>query len=206
MITRLGRARLPLKDHHTDVGMTWLHNVRLRHTLYILAAAAVLASAASASAQPQPVQNSTQPQQTTATYDDWIVRCATVQGPPARKNCEMAQNNSQANGNVISQVVIGRASKTEPTKMVVLLPLGIWLPSGVKLVADAKDPGLVATFKRCLPQACFAEVDIGNDALRHYRMTTEQGHLQFKDGNQKDTTLPVSFKGFGTALDALAKE
>jgi invasion protein IalB len=37
---------------------------------------------------------------------------------------------------------------------VVQFPIGIRLPSGVKLVADAKDPGRIATFKRCLPAAC----------------------------------------------------
>jgi len=88
----------------------------------------------------------------------------------------------------------------------VQLPIGIWLPSGVKLVADAKDPGLVATFKRCLPQACFADVDLSNETLRRYRAGAEPGQIVFKDGNQKDATLPVSFKGFGAAFEALAKE
>jgi invasion protein IalB len=192
--------------------MTWLHYIRLRHTLYpfatyLLVTAGLLASTAPAPAQPQPAQNGAQPQQTTATYDDWIVRCETVQGPPVRKNCEMVQY-TQAKGSqgVISQVAIGRVSKSDPVKVVIQLPIGIWLPSGVKLVGDAKDPGVLATFKRCLPQACFADVEIGNDALRRFRTMPEQGHLQFKDGNQKDTTLPVSFKGFATALDALAKE
>lgn len=185
---------------------------KLRHAFYLFAAAALLAGASAlpAAAQPQPAaapNGGQQPQQTTATYEDWIVRCETVQGPPVRKSCEMVQYTQAKNGQgVISQVAIGRISKTDPLKVVVQLPVGIWLPSGVKVVADAKDAGLLATFKRCLPQACFADVDIGNDTLRRYRTTTEQGQLQFKDGNQKDTTLPVSFKGFGTALDALAKE
>jgi len=107
---------------------------------------------------------------------------------------------------VLSQLAIGRVTKTDPVKLVVQLPIGIWLPSGVKLVADAKDPGLLATFKRCVPQACFADVELSNEALRRYRGVTEQGQIVFKDGNQKDATLPVSFKGFGTAFDALAKE
>ena len=184
---------------------------KLHHTLYLLASVALLAavSTAPAAAQQQPApQNGAQtPQQTTATYDDWIVRCETVQGPPVRKSCEMVQYTQAKGGQgVISQVAIGRISKTDPIKVVVQLPVGIWLPSGIKLVTDAKDPGLLATFKRCLPQACFADVDVSPDTLRRYRTVTDQGSLQFKDGNQKDTTLPVSFKGFGTALDALAKE
>jgi invasion protein IalB len=35
---------------------------------------------------------------------------------------------------------------------------------------------------------------------------TEAGQIQFKDGAVKDISLPLSFKGFGAALDALSKE
>ena len=185
---------------------------RHRRTFWLLAFTALLAGAPTRSPVAQPAQSATPahsaaPQQTTATYEDWIVRCETLSGPPVRKSCEMVQYTQAKGGQgVISQVAIGRVTKTDPVKLVVQLPLGIWLPSGVKLVADAKDPGLVATFKRCLPQACIADVDVGPEALRRYRTVTERGQIVFKDGNQKDATLPVSFKGFGTAFDALTKE
>ena len=164
-------------------------------TFWVLASIALPTGALTQSSAAQLAQSAA-PQQTTATYEDWIVRCETLSGPPVRKSCEMVQS-TQAKGSqgVISQIAIGRVTKTDPVKLVVQLPIGIWLPSGVKLVANAKDPGLLATFKRCLPQACFADVDLSNDALRHYRGATEQ-----------DATLPMSFKGFGTAFDALAKE
>jgi len=185
---------------------------RRRRTFWLLAFTALLAGAPVRSPVAQPAQPaaptpSATPQQTTATYEDWIVRCETLSGPPVRKSCEMVQYTQAKGGQgVISQLAIGRVSKTDPVKLVVQLPIGIWLPSGVKLVADTKDSGLLATFKRCLPQACFADVDVSNEVLRRYRTVTEQGQIVFKDGNQKDTMLPVSFKGFGTAFDALAKE
>src|SRR5690349_410203 len=110
--------------------------IRLRHSFYTLAATALLAGIPipPAAAQQQPAaQNGQQPQQTTATYEDWIVRCETAQGPPVRKSCEMVQYTQAKGGQgVISQVAIGRASKTDPFKLVVQLPIGIWLPSGVK--------------------------------------------------------------------------
>ena len=180
--------------------------VRSRLQITSLAAlAALLVPAATAVAQH--AAPTTPPQQTTATYEDWIVRCETLPGPPPSRNCEMVQfTQAKGGGGVISQVAIGRPAKNQPTKLVVQLPIGIWLPTGVKLVAGAKDAGLVAVFKRCVPAACFADVDISNEALRRYRAVTEPGQIQFKDGAQKDATLPVSFKGFGTAYDALLKE
>jgi invasion protein IalB len=148
------------------------------------------------------------PQQTTATYEDWIVRCETHAGPPQQKFCEMVQFTQVkgGQGGVISQIAIGRPAKGQPVKLVIQLPIGVWLPTGVKLMASAKDAGLLTTFKRCLPQACFTDAEISADMIRKFRTTTEAGQIQFKDGNQKDASLPVSFKGFGTAYDALQKE
>jgi invasion protein IalB len=148
------------------------------------------------------------PQQTTATYEDWIVRCETHPGPPPQKFCEMVQFTQVkgGQGGIVSQVAIGRAAKGQPVKLVIQLPIGVWLPTGIKLTAGAKDPGLLTTFKRCLPQACFTDAEINADMIKKFRTATEAGQIQFKDGNQKDASLPVSFKGFGTAYDALQKE
>ena len=147
------------------------------------------------------------PQQTTATFEDWIVRCETRAGPPPGKACEMVQyTQAQGQAGVISQVAIGQPVKGQPIKVVFQLPVGVWLPAGVKLVTGPQDSGLAAAFKRCLTSGCFADVDIRDDTIRKLRAMSERGKLQFKDGNSKDVSLPVSFKGFGAAFDALAKE
>jgi invasion protein IalB len=165
------------------------------------------AGMAAAQAPAPPAGGSTPPQQTTATYEDWIVRCETQPGPPPQKFCEMVQfTQVKGGGSVISQVAIGRPVKGQPVKLVIQLPIGVWLPTGIKLFTGAKDPGLLTTFKRCLPSACFTDAEINADTIRKFRTTAEAGQIQFKDGNQKDASLPVSFKGFGTAFDALQKE
>ena len=147
------------------------------------------------------------PQQTTATYEDWIVRCETQPGPPPVRICEMVQyTQAQGQTGVISQIAIGRPVKGQPIKVVFQVPLGVWLPSGVKLVASAQDAGLAAGFKRCVAAGCFADLEVREDAIRKLRATSEPGKLQFKDGTPKDVSVPVSFKGFGAAFDALAKE
>lgn len=146
------------------------------------------------------------PQQTTATYEDWIVRCETRPGPPPQKFCEMVQFTQAQSGGVISQIAIGRPAKGQPVKLVIQLPIGVWLPTGIKLTTGAKDAGLLTTFKRCLPAACFTDAEINADTIKKFRTATDAGQILFKDGNQKDASLPVSFKGFATAFDALQKE
>jgi invasion protein IalB len=174
-----------------------MHSDR-RPFLAILAGALLLAALNPASAQPSP-------QQTTATYEDWIVRCETAAGPPPKKICEMVQSTQMQGQGVISQVAVARPVKGQPVKIVVQLPNGVWLPTGVRLVVGAADPGLTATFKRCLA-GCFADFEVKDDTIKKFRSMTEPGQIQFKDGTTKDISLPLSFKGFGAAFDALLKE
>lgn len=147
------------------------------------------------------------PQQTSATYEDWIVRCEVRPGPPRQKACEMVQfTQLKGQNTVLTQIVIGHPPKGQPIPMVIQVPIGAWLPFGVKLSAGGKDDGVHGEFKICAPNACIARLEIKDDTVRKYRSATEQGMLQFKDSNQRDVALPVSFKGFNTAYEALLKE
>lgn len=173
-------------------------------TLALIGAAFLAATGmarAQAPAQAQP------PQQTTATYDDWTLRCVVQVGPPAQKVCEIVQSTHvQGQAAVLTQIAIGRQNKSLPYKMVIQVPIDVWLPTGVKILTSDKDPGLAATFKRCVPAACFADIDLRDDAVKKLRIATTGGKLQFKDANQKELSLPVSFKGFDAAFGAMAKE
>ena len=76
----------------------------------------------------------------------------------------------------------------------------------MRIQSNDKDPGLAATFKRCLPSGCFADVDIKDDTVKRFRAATENGTIHFKNASQQDVVVPLSFKGFGQAFDALSKE
>ena len=172
----------------------------------ILACALLVMQGRPASSQPAS-QFPAPPQQTSATYDDWIVRCETRAGPPRQKTCEMVQfTQVKGQNTVLTQIIIGHPQKGKPTPMVIQVPIGAWLPTGVKLSAGGKDEGLQAEFKVCAPSTCIARLEVKDDTIRKFRALTEQGKLQFKDSNQRDVALPVSFKGFSTAFDALGKE
>jgi invasion protein IalB len=146
------------------------------------------------------------PQRTTATYEDWTVRCETRGTPPA-KSCEMVQAvTAQGQASPVTQVAVGRTSKTDPVKMVFQLPVNIWIPAGVRFIYDAKAQPLAASFRWCVPAGCFADLDLKDDVVKRLRAATAQGKFEFKDAGQRDVAIPVSFKGFGQAFDALSKE
>jgi invasion protein IalB len=144
------------------------------------------------------------PQLTTATYEDWVLRCS---GTPPQKSCEVVQfTQMQGQAGILTQIALGNPKKGDSLKMVVQVPMDAWMPTGVKLLLNDKDPGVIATFKRCLPGACFADVEIKDDTINKFRSAIGPGKLVFKDVAQKDISLPVSFKGFGAAFDAMQKE
>ena len=140
------------------------------------------------------------PRLTTATYDDWTERCEMV---GTVKTCEIEQT-SQVQGQPFSQVAIGRPSKAEPMRIVFQVPINVWLPAGVTLVVDDKDPtGINATFKRCVGSGCFADAELGDDAVKKLRARSDKGKLVFKDATQRVVNVPVSLKGFAPAFDAM---
>ncbi len=148
-------------------------------------------------------QTSPAPQTTTATYQDWLVRCASPEGQP--KACEVAQTfQAQGGQGAIAQIVLGRATKTDPMRLIVELPPGVRLPAGVTMQTSEKAAPLTLAFQTC-PRSCFAERELKPDQLLALRSASGPGVLTFEDGSGHKVQLPVSFKGFAAALDASQK-
>jgi invasion protein IalB len=163
-------------------------------------------------AQPAPSAQATQssePQRTTATYDDWIVQCETQAGPPPRKACEMTQVTQlqlQGKTQPFSRVIIPHPVKDQPSMLVVQVPINVTLSTNVRVQSSDGDQGLAAPFARCVPDGCFADFEIKDEALKKFRSASAPGKLSFADGSGRGVSVPLSFKGFGNAYDALLKE
>jgi invasion protein IalB len=142
---------------------------------------------------------------TTATYEDWVLQCQVQPGPPAQKTCDIAQV-TQVQGRPLSRLAIPHPQKGQPVKLVIQVPVNVALHGNVRIQASDADPGLTAPFDRCIPVGCFAEFDLRDDVLRKFRNATGAGKLTFTAANNQPVAIPVSFKGFGPAFDALAKE
>ena len=161
-----------------------------------LASVALVAIASSASAEQGP-------QRTSATYGDWTVRCVMHK---RAKTCEMIQA-MQIKGRPqpITQIAVGHPTRNDPLTMVFEVPTNVWLPDGVKLSTDSKKADVSATFSRCVPGGCFATTDIDANEIKQLSRLKKNGKLQFKDARKQQVAIPVSFKGFGDAYDALQK-
>jgi invasion protein IalB len=145
-------------------------------------------------------------QSTTATYEDWTVRCVTRAGPPPQKFCDMEQlSHLQNKEQPFSRVAIALSEKGKPAALVVQVPVNVWLATGVRIEIGSKDARPPAPFTHCGPAGCFAEIALTDDIQKRFRAGTEPGRVVYKNATQREVTIPLSFKGFGQAFDALAK-
>ncbi len=166
--------------------------------------------ASPAVAQPTPSAQPAQgnlPQRTTATYDDWIVQCDAQSGGASHKFCEMTQvTQFQGNNQPFSRIAVLRPTKEQSRRLVVQVPVNVTFSANVRVQINDSDPGLVGPFARCVPGGCFAEFDLKDDAVKKFRSTNTAGKLSFADAGGHNISVPVSFKGFGQAYDALMAE
>ncbi|HVV93011.1 MAG TPA: invasion associated locus B family protein [Hyphomicrobiales bacterium] len=175
--------------------------VRFPHRLLPLlaAAASTLVPLAAATAAPAATD---QPQATTATYHDWILRCAIGGGGRGKtvRACEIVQPvPAPDRRGVAAQIVIGRPEPGKPEHVIVQLPLGVWLPAGATLrLAGA---AVALPFQQCI-KLCFAAADLDAAALKALGAGIQPARLMFEDAGQHEVSLPVSLHGFSAALDA----
>ena len=175
----------------------------------LVAVAALMAIAGHALAQQPTATPNASPERTTATYDDWVVECVTIPGPPQQRVCDMAQvTQAQVQGRSapFSRVAVAHPEKGKPVRLVVQVPTNASFGTQVHLQTSDSDPGLMAPFARCLPSGCFADFDLKDDALKKLRAATGTGKMTFADAGAHDVSVPVSFKGFDQAFEALSKQ
>ena len=181
-----------------------------------LAALLLLASAGAAAAQQQrsaqpaaPARPATsqEPQRTTATYGDWVVRCDIPPAPPAKKTCDMEQvAQVQGQPNPISRAAIALPAKGETTKLFIQVPVNVSFAAPVRITADGKDAGVTTPFRRCVPAGCFAELELRDELQKKFRTSADPGKIIFKDAGDHEVAIPLSFKGFAQAYEALLKQ
>lgn len=178
----------------------------MRRLTFVPFAIAATAIAATAIAMTAPASAET-PQSTSATYQDWLLQCEIKDGTPAQKVCVISQTTQMQNkAQPFSRVVVEKPVKGHPVRLGVQLPVNVSIAGEVRVQSSATDAGIVAPFDLCVPAGCIARFDIKEDILQKFRAAEGMGKITFKDAGAHDINVPLSFKGFRQALDALTKE
>ncbi|TCS61498.1 invasion protein IalB [Primorskyibacter sedentarius] len=131
----------------------------------------------------------------------WLVSCNN-QNDPARLMCEVAQSIvlSEGNQRVATAAFVKPAGDAEHTA-VFTLPVGLYLPAGLKLSVDDQDLGELA-FQSCDAQGCYATGAAGET----WPVTMAEGEeLKITIQRQDRQTVNFSFplEGFRESIDIM---
>lgn len=154
------------------------------------------------------------PEQTTAVFGDWVLRCVQLARPPPARSCEIGQAaqadiavaQGQTQRQTVMQVAIGRVARAQPWRLTVVLPINVELLSPAQLEPEEGAAIAPLAWQRCLAAGCFASTELRDPALPRLVALATRARIAFKDGTGRDVQLPISMRGFAQAFDALGRE
>ena len=164
----------------------------------VVAVASLCAAARVVAAQPAGTPDP--PARTTA-FDDWLVRCPATQAGPCDAVQLLIEPKSKQRVLSIS-VAFDVATSRHVVRIV--LPLGVWLPNGVTIVAGATKIEKVVV-RRCEPFGCVVE-GLLDAKLRDAMRGGGAAKIVVFDQVQKPLDLKFSLKGYAQAEDYMAGE
>jgi invasion protein IalB len=90
-------------------------------------------------------------------------------------------------------------AKNAPKTLRILMPLGLLVPPGIRIVAEKSQPA-PGRYSSCLPNGCFAEATVKDDMVAALKKGTT---LNVSARNQagREVTFAVPTDGFGKAFD-----
>ncbi|MDE2384505.1 MAG: invasion associated locus B family protein [Alphaproteobacteria bacterium] len=113
--------------------------------------------------------------ETVATHNGWVIQCSDLpaqNGQPAGKSCGMSQTGKTDKNEAIGLSLIvnrvkGQDGKTQ-TMMRALVPIGVYLPTGVAMEIDGTALEGRMSFTRCNPRACEAFGEASDATMKKF--------------------------------------
>jgi invasion protein IalB len=144
----------------------------------------------------------------TPTYGDWQIHCSTPTQPKAQRSCEAVQQVFAKNqAQPFAQIAFGKPASNEPLLVTVVLPVNVVFSNNVKIFNAENDAHPAdLSWRRCVPVGCFANFALNEETLKRWKASDTSGKITFKNAAGQEIAIPISFKGLGQALDAMAKQ
>ena len=121
----------------------------------------------------------------------------------AQQACEMVQQRLDEQGQTVLAIAVGKVPNTDDPGMLIILPLGIWLPPGVVLRVDGGEE-VPARIERCERRGCQVELLLEPKVLTLLRSGREANvlfQIYDENGQPKVVGVPFSLLGFTAALN-----
>ena len=147
---------------------------------------------------------------TIGTFGGWQVQCTDLPaaaGQPATKNCGMVQvGKSDKNDQIVISNIINRVKQgaKSQTLMRALVPIGVYLPTGVAMEIDGTALEGRMNFTRCNPRACEAFGEASDVSLKKFlKGKVATFYIYDRPGNGYPVVFPLA--GFAEGLTKLGK-
>lgn len=164
------------------------------------APAPATARPAAGTAQPQAQPSANSPTDTQS-FGDWTVRCFPVKGPAPCDMIQVAINKDTKQR--VTSVSFAYVPSRDDYATQVVVPLGVSFTQGLTLAAGTrKIEGL--KFRRCAPDGCYVEVELGKDRVEALAAGGNSGAISivlYHGG--KPINLPMSFNGYASGMSKL---
>jgi invasion protein IalB len=130
-------------------------------------------------------------------YQDWRVAC-----PPASakdQKCVLQEDvmDSRSGSTVVRVGITAEKGKPE---LGLTLPLGVALPPGVGLTLGTDKP-VIFTYRTCNTVGCIAVLPLDGKLMDRLK-AAKDGKVLVAGLDSKVVAIPISFKGYGDALNA----
>lgn len=99
----------------------------------------------------------------------------------------------------IAELAVGFPNDSGAARGVVILPLGVLLPSGVNMQIDDRKP-FRFDLRYCLPDGCYGFISMKEPLLNILRKGNDL-KLMFQTLDGKDMSIGMSLNGFTKALE-----
>ncbi|TDP43856.1 invasion associated locus B family protein [Zavarzinia compransoris] len=144
----------------------------------------------------------TKPDAETSTFGTWTMRCIA----PAREDlppCDILQTvTNRDNGQTIMQASFAYSPPQDKYAVQLVLPLGFLIPAGVLVRVEGGKDITDWPVTRCEAVGCLVERLLTAADFQEFR-SHDKGMVVVLDPQGKPLALPLEFKGFAAALDAM---
>jgi invasion protein IalB len=148
--------------------------------------------------------------ETIATHGGWVVQCSAIPaqgGQPAGKACGMTQTakNEKAEGIGLSLIINrGKVNGKNQTTMRALVPVGVYLPTGVAMEIDGTALEGRMSFTRCNPRACEGFGEASDGTMKKFmKGKLATFYIYDRPGNGYPIKFPLA--GFAEGISDLDK-
>jgi invasion protein IalB len=134
-------------------------------------------------------------------FGDWIYGCQTVAAK--KKICSLTQSIiSKRNKKPIISVMLSRRGEKKELRLIVVTPLGIYIPSGVTAVIDKEDK-MPLRLRACNSQGCITNTKV-TKSLKQKLADGKEMIISFSfGGGKKPLFAKISLKGITKGLKAI---